>query len=61
MLDYTTAAVTATNGSESYGLEFANGTRYTASPYNGHLEWLKYDSNNGDALGKLKTHFENIF
>merc|ERR1711990_136081 len=50
MLDYTTAAVTATNGSESYGLEFANGTRYTASPYNGHLEWLKYDSNNGDAL-----------
>ena len=60
MLDYTTAAVTATNGSESYGLEFANGTRYTASPYNGHLEWLKYDSNNGDALGKLETRLENI-
>jgi len=49
MLDYTDKAKFATaDGSTSYGLEFANGTRYTASPYNGHLEWLKYDSNHGD-------------
>ena len=56
MLDFTDTAKFATDGSDSYGLEFANGasTKYPGGV--GHLEWMKYDAENGNSAGKVEKN-----
>ena len=58
MLDYTATAKFATSdGSTSYGLEFANGQGSKYPSGDGHLEWMRYDENSSDSLGKI---YKNI-
>ena len=59
MLDFTETAKFATSdGTLSYGLEFANGkgpgTKYSGG--DGHLEWMKYDANAADSAGKVEKN-----
>ena len=59
MLDYTdTAKIATSDGTTSYGLEFANGkgtgTKYSGG--DGHLEWMKYDENAADSAGKVEKN-----
>ena len=60
MLDFTdTAKVATSDGTTSFGLEFANGYG-TGSKYgvsgDGHLQWMKYDAENGNSAGKVEKN-----
>ena len=60
MLDFTEEPKWATSdGTTSFGLEFANGygagSKYGVSG-DGHLQWMKYDAENGNSAGKVEKN-----